>query len=80
MHHITAICEQTNEYISEFNRLAAKGMAAGLETQTESALEALAELAYRLGHAELFSEITSRQHLLELHQPLALIADCGGEA
>lgn len=74
MHHITAICEQTNEYISEFNRLAAKGMAANLETQTESALEALAELAYRLGHGELFSEITSRQHLLELHSPLAPVA------
>lgn len=73
MQHITLIRQMANDHLAQFNRFADKGRAEGLELQTEVALETLAELAYRLGDAELYRQITDRQHLLELHQPLALL-------
>lgn len=77
MQHITVLRQLANEHIHQFNRLVTKGMAASIEVQTETALETLAEVADRCGCAELYSQITDRQHLLELHQVIAPITSRG---
>lgn len=80
MQHITVLRQLANEHIHQFNRMTAKGLAASVEVQTETALETLAEVAERCGYPELYRLITDRQHLLELHDILPLITVMGGKA
>lgn len=74
MQQITIIRQMANEHLADFNRLTLKGVAESAELQTECVLETLAELAHRSGFNELYQQITDRQHKLELHTVLDLIA------
>ncbi|MGP7732875.1 hypothetical protein [Oceanimonas smirnovii] len=78
MTQLNAISQVANGYLNEFNRLARQNQAAGMELQTECALEALAEVAHRCGYDALYEEIAERKNALWLHAPMASIT-AGGE-
>ncbi|GHA05431.1 hypothetical protein [Oceanisphaera arctica] len=80
MPHYAAIRKVANEHLTQFNRLARVRRAQNAEVPFECALEALARVAEQLGADDLYQQITDRQHLLELGQPLPYITANGGEA
>ncbi|OYD24716.1 hypothetical protein [Oceanimonas baumannii] len=78
MTQINTISQVANGYLNEFNKLARQNKAAGMELQTECALEALAEVAHQSGYDALYEQITERKNALWLHAPMASIT-AGGE-
>ncbi|MBU3824162.1 MAG: hypothetical protein H9917_04990 [Candidatus Oceanisphaera merdipullorum] len=80
MQQITVLRQLANEYITLFNQHAAKGMANSIELQTETALEALAEVAYRNQYAALYRAISDCKNQLEQHRIISPVSVVGVEA
>lgn len=80
MPHIRVLRQLANEHIAQFNHLAAKGMAASIELQTECALETLSEVACRCNYSALYVAISERKNQLEHHRILSPITVMGVDA